>query len=138
MTATVGAESAARTSPPSASPGAAFTRVVSTAVEYAVAKASHTADAWTQKLGTGSGADEGGVTRRAGVRGAQAALRGENPVWAAVKGAWSGGSAAVKAAIVAALVALLLLAVLSPVLLLVFLLSLLVVAAVAQVRRARR
>jgi hypothetical protein len=136
VTATVGAESAARTSPPSASPGAAFTRVVTTAVEYAVAKASHTADAWTQKLS--SGGAEAGATQRAGVRGAQAALRGENPVWAAVKGAWSGSTTTVKAAIVAATVALLLMLVLSPVLLLVFLLSLLVVAAVAQIRRARR
>lgn len=138
MTATVGAEGAARTNPPSASPGAAFTRVVSTAVEYAVAKASHTMDTWTQNVGTGAGDDQGGAARQAGLRGARAALGGKNPVWAAVKGAWSGGSAAVKAAIVAALAALLLLAVLSPVLLLVYLLSLLVVAAVAQVRRARR
>ena len=136
MTATVGAESAARTSPPSATPGAAFTRVVSTAVEYGVARASRTADALTRKLATG--ADEAGAPQRAGLAGAQAALRGDNPVWAAIKGAWSGGTATVKAAIVAALVALLLMLVLSPVLLLVFLLSLLVVAAVAQARRAKR
>lgn len=121
--------------PASASPADAFARVVSTAVEYGVAKASRTADALTRKLTTG--ADEAGATQRAGLRGAQAALRGENPVWAAIKGAWSGSTSTVKAAIVAALVALLLLAVLSPVLLLVFLLSLLVVAAVAQVRRAK-
>ena len=135
MTETVGAQSAARPSPPSASPGAAFTRVVSTAVEYGVAKVSRTADSWTKQLS--AGADEAGAPQRAGLRGAQAALRGENPVWAAIKGAWSGGTAAVKAAIVTAMVALLLLLVLSPVLLLAFLLSLLVVAAVAQVRRAK-
>ena len=135
MTVAVEARTTSRDDPATASPGAAFTRVVSTAVEYAVAKASRTADAWTQKLT--AGADEAGAPQRAGLRGAQAALQGKNPVWAAVKGAWSGGTAAVKAAIVAALVALLLLAVLSPVLLLVFLLSLLVVAAVAKVRQAR-
>jgi hypothetical protein len=121
--------------PTGASPGAAFSRVVTTAVEYAVAKASRTVDAWTHQLT--KEAEEAGATQRAGVRGAQAALRGENPVWAAVKGAWSGSTAAVKAAIVTAMVALLLLLVLSPVLLLVFLLSLLVVAAVTEVRRAR-
>jgi hypothetical protein len=121
--------------PASSSPGAAFARVVSTAVEYGVAKASRTADGLTRKLTTG--AEEAGAPQRAGLRGAQAALEGKNPVWAAVKGAWSGGTATVRAAIVTALVTLLLLAVLSPVLLLVFLLSLLVVAAVAQVRRAK-
>jgi hypothetical protein len=135
MTATAGAKSAAGTRSPSSSPGAAFTRVVSTAVEYGVAKVSRTADVLTQHA-TAS-ADEAGAPQRAGLRGAQAALRGENPVWAAIKGAWSGSTAAVKAAIVTAMVAMLLLLVLSPVLLLAFLLSLLVVAAVAQVRRAR-
>lgn len=135
MTATAGTERAVRTSQPTASPADAFTRVVSTAVEYAVARVSRAADALAQKL-TAEPA-EAGATQRAGVRGAQAALRGENPVWAAVKGAWSGSSSTVKAAIVAAMVALLLMLVLSPVLLLAFLLSLLVVAAVAQVRRAR-
>jgi hypothetical protein len=121
--------------PASASPADAFTRVLSTAVEYGVAKVSRTAGAVTQKVTTG--ADEAGAPQRAGLAGAQAALRGDNPVWAAIKGAWSGSTAAVKAAIVTAMVALLLMLVLSPVLLLAFLLSLLVVAAVAQVRRAK-
>jgi len=136
MTTTAGAASTPRTTQPSATPGAAFARVFGTAVEYAVAKASHTADRWTNKLTTG--AADVGATERAGIWGAEAKLRGGNPVRAAVKGAWTGSSAAVKAAIVTALVALLLMLVLSPVLLLVFLLSLLVVAAVAQARRARR
>jgi hypothetical protein len=121
--------------PASSSPGAAFARVVSTAVEYGAARTSHTVDAWTQKLT--KGADEAGASQRAGLRGAQAALRGENPVWAAIKGAWTGSTVAVKAAIVTAMVSLLLMLVLSPVLLLAFLLSLLVVGAVVQVRRAR-
>ena len=67
-----------------------------------------------------------------------AGIQGKNPVWAALKGAWSGGSATVRAAMVAALVGLLLLVVLSPVLLLVFLLSLLVIAAVMKARSAKR
>lgn len=133
MTAAAGAARAAHPSRPSASPGEAFTRVVTTTVEYGVARLSRAADGWTRKLTDGGD----GATRRAGIYGAEAALEGRNPVWAAVKGAWTGSTATVKAAIVAALVALLLLAVLSPVLLLVFLLSLLVVAAVAQVRRAK-
>ena len=121
MTATVGAEHGARTSRTSASPGAAFTRVVTTSLEYAMAKASG-----------------GGARQQAGIKGVQAGLRGKNPVWAAIKGAWSGGGEMVKAAIVAAVVATLLLLLLSPVLLLVFLLSLLVVAAVEKVRSAER
>ena len=121
MSATAGAERAARTSRPSDSPAAAFTRVVTTSLEYAMAKASG-----------------GGARQQAGVKGVQAGLRGKNPVWAAIKGAWSGGGEMVKAAIVAAVVATLLLLVLSPVLLLVFLLSLLVVAAVEKARSAER
>ena len=132
---TVDAGHTNHTRPASASPADAFTRVVSTAVEYGVAKVSRAADVLTQRLTTR--ADEAGAPQRAGLSGAQAALRGDNPVWAAIKGAWSGSTATVKAAIVTAMVALLLLAVLSPVLLLVFLLSLLVVAAVNEVRRAK-
>ena len=134
MTATTRSEGTARTRAPSQTPSAAFTRVFGTAVEYAVAKASHTADSWTKKLTAGAG--ETGATERAGLWGAEAKLRGDNPVRAAIKGAWTGSSAAVKAAIVTAMVALLLMLVLSPVLLLAFLLSLLVVAAVARVRRS--
>jgi hypothetical protein len=133
MTAAAGAASAAPTSTPSSSPGEAFTRVVTTTVEYGLARLSRAADGFSRKLTGG----KDGAARRAGIYGAEAALEGRNPVWAAIKGAWTGSTATVKAAIVAALVALLLLAVLSPVLLLVFLLSLLVVAAVAQVRRSK-
>jgi hypothetical protein len=121
---------------PPTSPAAAFTQVVSTAVEFATAKASATAEDWTSRLT--AVADGHGAKQQAGARAAQASLRGKNPVWAAIKGLWAGGSNQVKAAIVAAVVALVLLLVLSPVLLLVFLLSLLVVAAVAKVRSARR
>jgi hypothetical protein len=105
-------------------PGAAFAQVITSAVEFAAAKLSQKADG------------RGGAQQHAGVKGVQAGLQGKNPVWAAIKGAWSGGAAKVKAAIVAAVVALVLLLVLSPVLLLAFLLGLLVIAAVAKARAA--
>lgn len=125
----------ASTRPPT-SPAAAFTQVVSTAVEFATAKASAMAEDWTGRLT--EVADGQGAMQQAGAGAAQASLRGKNPVWAAIKGLWAGGSTTVKAAIVAALVALVLLLLLSPVLLLVFLLSLLVVVAVAKVRSTKR
>lgn len=109
----------------STSPGAAFSNLVSTALDYTAVKVSHLASG-------------GGAKQRATARGVQAGLQGRNPVWAAVKGAWSGGTATVKAAVVTALVALLLLALLSPVLLLVFLLSALIVVAVAKARSVKR
>ncbi|MGZ8738758.1 MAG: hypothetical protein ACXWW7_16460 [Nocardioides sp.] len=83
-------------------------------------------------------ADGGGAKQQAGVRGVQAGLEGKNPVWAAIKGAWAGGSTLVRAAVVAAGVALLLLLLLSPVLLLAFLLTALVVAAVTKARSAKK
>jgi hypothetical protein len=109
----------------STSPGAAFSNLVSTALDYAAVKASHRTSG-------------GGAKQRATVKGVQAGLQGKNPVLAAVKGVWTGGTAMVKAAVVTALVALLLLALLSPVLLLVFLLSALIVVAVAKARSAKR
>jgi hypothetical protein len=102
---------------------------MSTALDYATTKLSQKADQLTGRLG-----ESGGAKQQAGARGARAALRGQNPVWAAIKGAWSGGGAAVKAAIVTAVVSLVLMLLLSPVLLLVFLLALLVAAAVAKLR----
>ena len=138
-----------------ASPGSAFSHVLSTALEFAAAKVSQKIDALGGKL-TGvaestledasSGLADvaegvttgGGAKQQAAVSGVQAGLQGKNPVWAAVKGAWSGGGGKVKAAIVAAVVVLVLLAVLSPVLLLVLLLGLLIAVAVAKVRSAKR
>jgi hypothetical protein len=81
-------------------------------------------------------ADGGSATAQAGLKGAAASLQGKNPVWAAVKGAWSGGGAVVRAAIVTSVVAAILLLVLSPVLLIVFLLSLLIIAAVLRAKRS--
>jgi hypothetical protein len=150
-------ESSANAEPTSTSPGAAFSYVMSTALDFAAAAVSQKADDWTDRLhavaarasgGGSSGledlADEGldqvaaggGATRQAGAKGVQAGLQGKNPVWAAIRGAWAGGSAKVKAAIVTAVVAMVLLLVLSPVLLLVFLLSVLIIVAVAKARSA--
>ena len=83
-------------------------------------------------------AEGGGAKQTAGAAGAKASMHGKNPFWAAVKGAWRGGTPVVRAAIVAAIVATILLLVLSPVLLLVFLLSLLVIAAVHRARAAKK
>lgn len=129
MPAPVDADETTTTRATTTSPGAAFTDVMSTALEFATAKVSQKADAW---------AEGGGAKQKAGVKGVQAGLEGKNPVWAAIKGAWSGGTATVKAAIVTALVGLVLLLVLSPVLLLVFLLSLLIIEAVAKARSAKQ
>ncbi len=83
-------------------------------------------------------AETGGVKQAAGAEGLRAELRGKNAAWAAVKGAWSAGSPAVRAAIVTAFVAVVPLLLLSPVLGLVYLLSWLVIAAVMQGRSSRK
>ncbi len=123
----------------STNPGLALTHVLSTAVDVATSKLSRKADEWTDRLNdVASPPDGGNAKEQATIDAVSAGIRGKNPVWAAFKGAWSGGSATVRAAMVAALVGLLLLVVLSPVLLLVFLLSLLVIAAVMKARSAKR
>ncbi len=139
----------AATTPP-ASPGAAFGDVMSAALGVVGAKV----DDWTRRLNdvaAGAGdapravdrvaddlADGGDAKRQAGVRGVQAGVLGKNPVWAAIKGAWTGGSTAVKVAVVAAGVALVLLLVLSPVLLVVVLVTVPVVVVVSKARSARK
>ena len=141
------------------SPGAAFTHVMKSALEFASAKVSQKTEGWTGKLndvaaggvkeaadaggelaseGLDAAAEGGNAKQQAGAKGVQAGLQGKNPVWAAIKGAWSGGSAKVKAAIITSVVALVLLLLLSPVLLLVFLLGLLIIAAVSKARSAKR
>jgi len=144
--------------PTTTSPGAAFTHVMSSALEFAAAKVSRKTDDWTDRLsnvaaggvkdasdaggevaaeGLDAAAESGGAKQQAGAKGVRAGLQGKNPVWAAIKGAWSGGSSQVRAAIVAAVVAMVLLLLLSPVLLLVFLLGLLIIEAVARARPAK-
>lgn len=141
----------------SGDPARAFTSILSAAVGGAAAKLEQQVVGWTDKLnGIASGdggsgelvdladaglddlAEGGGAKQTAGAAGAKAGLHGKNPFWAAVKGAWRGGTPVVRAAIVSAIVATILLLVLSPVLLLVFLLSLLVIAAVHRARAAKK
>lgn len=131
-------------------PGDAFSDVIGTVLEVAAAKV----DAWTSKfndIAAGDGppsatvnnvadqvAEGGDAKQQAGARGIQAGLQGKNPVWAAIKGAWTGGGTKVKMAIVGAVVTLVLLLVLSPVLLLVLLLVGLVALAVHKMRSSPR
>ena len=124
-------------------PGGAFSEVISSALGVVSAKV----DDWTDKLedvaagkeeAVGKLADDlaegGGAKEQAAVRAVEAELVGKNPVWAAVKGAWSGAGTGVKVAIVAAVVALVLLVVLAPVLLLILLLAVPIVVVVQKVR----
>lgn len=131
------------------SPGDAFRDVLGTTV----AALSTKIDDWTDRLNStagGSGAppsaadhaaddlaEGGGAGQQAGVRGLQAGLTGKNPIWAAIKGAWTGGSPAVKAAVITAGVAVILLLVLSPVLLVVLLVTVPILVVVSRVRSAR-
>ena len=101
---------------PAATPGAAFQTVMSSALEFVTGKISQKADNWTDKLndaaggavedaasgakdiaaeGLGKLADGGGAKQQATIKGVQAGLEGKNPVWAAIKGAWSGASSTV-------------------------------------------
>ena len=139
------------------SPASAFTSVLDAAVGGAAAKLEQHVGGWADKLnGLASGGDSsgglagladegldelaegGGAKQKAGAEGVKAGLHGRNPVWAAIKGAWSGGSSMVRAAIVAAVASLVLLLLLSPVLLLVFLLGLLIIAAATKAHSAKR
>ncbi|AKS36279.1 hypothetical protein AFA91_11860 [Mycolicibacterium goodii] len=75
----------------------------------------------------------GSARWRAVIEAIRAVLSGKNPIWAAIKGLWSGLSAETKVLLfLAALVAILLL----PVLAVVLLLALLVVAVIVAVRAA--
>jgi len=149
VTATTASTNTRAPTPPS-SPGAAFSDVMSAALGVVAAKV----DDWTNKLndvaaGTGEAseavgnvaddlAEGGNAKQQAGVRGVQAGLVGKNPVWAAIKGAWTGGSTAVKVAVVAAGVALVLVLVLSPVLLVVLLVTVPIAIAISKARSAKK
>lgn len=139
------------------SPAGAFTSILNAAVGGAAATLEQKVVGWADKLnGVAAGgdssrkltaladesldelADGGDAKRTAGAAGVKAGLHGKNPAWAAIKGAWQGGTPVVRAAIVAAVTSAILLLLLSPVLVLVFLLSLLVIAAVHRARAAKR
>jgi ABC-type antimicrobial peptide transport system permease subunit len=108
-------------------------RLYQAAIGYTAVSASHRVDRLTRRLN--SIAEPHGATGGAVVEGVKATIVGDNPVWAAVKGAWRGADGKVKAATLAVLLLMLLL---SPVLLLVLLLAALVAAAVLGVRAALR
>ena len=103
------------------------------AVGYTAAKASRAVDRMTPDLR--GVLEPRGATDRATVEGAKALVVGKNPVWAAIKGAWTGADGKVRAAVIGVLLLILLLA---PVVLLLLLLALLVAAAVAGIRAAAR
>jgi hypothetical protein len=77
----------------------------------------------------------GGPATQAVFAGLGAKLRGKNPVWAAIKGAWSGARPQLKLAVVLILILTLLL---NPVVLLVLMIGLLIAALVAGIRAATR
>lgn len=135
----------------------AFSSVLNAVVGTAANKMEQRVVGWTDKLnGVASGtsssggltaladqglddlAEGGGAKQTAGAAGVKAGMHGKSPVWAAIKGAWRGGTPVVRAAIVAAIASAALLLVLSPVVSLVFLLSLLVIAAVQKARAAKK
>ena len=103
------------------------------ALRYATAKASRKVEDWAGDLNDFMAGR--GSTTQAVFEGLKAKLRGKNPAWAAVKGAWSGASPELKLAVVLILVLTLLLI---PVVLLVLVLGLLVAALVAGIRAATR
>ena len=103
------------------------------ALRYATAKASRKVEDWADDLS--DFVASGGPTTQAVFEGLRAKLRGNNPVWAAIKGAWSGASPELKLAVVLILILTLLV---GPVVLLVLVLGLLVAALVAGIRAATR
>jgi hypothetical protein len=103
------------------------------ALRYATAKASRKVEDWADDLN--DFVASGGPTTQAVFEGLKAKLRGKNPVWAAIQGAWSGASPELKLAVVLILILTLLL---GPVVLLVLVLGLLVAALVAGIRAATR
>ena len=116
------------------SPAGAFTSILNAAVGGAAASLEQKAAGLVGKV---DGVPGGGAKAKAGAEGVKAVVRGKNPLWAVIRGAWQAGTPVVRAAIIASLVSVILLLVLSPVLLVVFLLGLLVVAAVHRARAAR-
>jgi hypothetical protein len=111
----------------------ALGRLTEAARQAATAELSHLADRWNRGIEEHAASE--GAAGRAGYEGIRAYLLGKNPVWAALKGAWTGASVRLRVAAVLVLVLVLLLA---PVALLVLLLGLLVAAIVAAVRAATR
>jgi ABC-type multidrug transport system fused ATPase/permease subunit len=105
------------------------------ALQYATAMASRKVEDWADDLNDFV-ASRGPATQ-AVFEGLKAKLRGKNPVWAAIKGAWSGTSPELKRTVALILIlALLLSPVVVLLLVLVLVLGLLVAALVAGIRAA--
>jgi len=132
MTASNIASGATRSAPVATSLAPALSDLREAALGYATAKASRKVEDWAEDLN--DFVASGGPTTQAVFEGVKAQLRG-NPVWAAIKGAWSGASPELKLAVVLILILML---VLGPVLLLVLVCGLLVAALVAGIRAATR
>ena len=133
MTASDAASGVAKTATTATSFASALRDLRDAAVGYAAAKASRKLEDWADDLN--DLVATGGSATRAVVEGLKAKLGGKNPVWAAIKGAWSGANPKVKLVVVLILLITLLLA---PVVLLVLVLGLLVAALVAGIRAATR
>jgi hypothetical protein len=131
MTASNTASGATKSAPVATSLAVALIDLREAAMQYATAKASRKVEDWAEDLN--DFVASGGPTTQAVFEGVKAKLVGKNPVWAAMKGAWSGASPELKLAVVLILILML---VLAPVVLLVLLLGLLVVALVAGIRAA--
>jgi hypothetical protein len=124
---------ASNTARGAASPAPALAELRDAALRYAAAKAGRKLGDWADHLNDFVASR--GPTTRAVVEGLKATLSGSNPVWAAIKGAWSAAGPTLKLAMVLILILALLLA---PVVLLVVVLGVLVAALVAGVRAAAR
>jgi hypothetical protein len=133
MTASNTASGASTSAPVATSLTSALGDLLEAALRYATAKASRMVEGWADHL-SDFVASRGPATQ-AVFEGLKATLRGKNPVWAAIKGVWSGISTPLKVAVVLILILMLLLA---PVVLLVLLLGLLVAAVIAGIRAATR
>ncbi|WP_327002550.1 hypothetical protein OHA72_46740 [Dactylosporangium sp. NBC_01737] len=133
MTASNTASGATKSAPVATSLAPALSDLREAALRYAAAKASRKVEDWADDLNDFVASR--GPTTQAVFEGLKAKLRGKNPVWAAIKGAWSGASPALKLAVVLILTLALLLV---PVVLLVLVLGLLIAALVAGIRAATR
>lgn len=107
----------------SADVGAALRRLGEEAIRYAGARV----ESLVHRLE--HGVAPSGAGDRAVAEGVKALVKGDNPVWAALRGAWVGADGKTKVAVVAVL---LLVVVLAPVALLLLLLALLVAALVVK------
>src|SRR3954467_1837650 len=121
MTASNTASGATKSAPVATILAAALSDLRDAALRYATAKASRKVEDWAEDLNDFVASE--GPTTQAVFEGVKAKLRGKNPVWAAIKGAWSGASPELKLAVVLILTLTLLL---GPVVLLVLLLGLVV------------